>query len=200
MKMCIGSVDLVDMCYPSFVFSRACAFPVADRAVVCSLHAPTLGVDYGLRRTGVAVSVGISPRLLPTLHHACDAVTVARRVSEIARTQGCHVIVVGDPIDARGMRGEQSVRTEEFVDALCGHAGWADVWMVDERWSSVEARERGGRGEVDSKAAGVVLERFFEESGRKIQDGVGKWERSGGAREWKRWKDWRKEIMGKDVL
>lgn len=131
-------------------------------STTCHLGPRTLGVDYGLRHTGLAVSVGISPRPLTPLSHASNAAATAQLVAEAARSALCEDVVVGLPLDARGAFTEQAEATAEFVAALCPLVPWARVFQLDERYTTLEARSRvRGHGRVDSVAAGVLLERYF---------------------------------------
>lgn len=130
----------------------------------------TLGVDYGLRRVGLAVSVGIAPRALPRVEHNRDARVAARAVARAASDAVCHDIVVGMPVDAQGRHGEQAVATHAFVVELAAAAPWARVLTLGERYTSAQARDnlaaagvarRHVAAFVDGAAAVVLLQRFF---------------------------------------
>lgn len=106
-----------------------------------------------------------------------------------------------------GRRGEQAKATDSFVDEVTKAADWASVWLVDERFTSLEAKERlrewgiVGREVQEMKdcvAAAFILQRFFEEKGGKLVKkgvkggGVTKIEGNWGGGGYKRWKQ---EIM-----
>ncbi|GAB0490870.1 hypothetical protein MMPV_002110 [Pyropia vietnamensis] len=132
-----------------------------------------LGVDYGLRRTGLATGVGYASRPLPGVIHGRTPRDAA--VAVAAAATGVRLIVVGLPLNFSGAEGEQCVATRRFVAELVMEAPWAAVWLYDERWSSQEgavalaAAGRPGRGSggagIDSAAAAVVLDRFFDSDG-----------------------------------
>lgn len=58
----------------------------------------TMGVDYGLARVGLAVSMGISPRILHSVSNRGSDLEVARKVLIQARGEGVRNIVVGFPL------------------------------------------------------------------------------------------------------
>lgn len=132
----------------------------------------TLAVDYGLKRVGLAVSVGIAPRPLPCFTHDSSAKRAADKVAGIA-TQNCVVdIVVGLPLTATGAEGEQALATREFTDALAKSASWTTIYFLDERYTTVEARALLEEANVpkhkipdllDSAAAVQIAQRYFND-------------------------------------
>ena len=158
---------------------RALAARRAALTVVLALAEPpspggvgtrTLGVDFGLRRCGLAVTAGFAPlplRILP-----CDDADaerafedLARRVSSVASGEGVRQIVVGMPFNAAGDEGEQANVTRTFVCTLAQAAAPLPVFLWDERFSTAEARNRlsegTASGDLDSVASTVILEDFF---------------------------------------
>lgn len=151
-----------------------------------------LGVDYGARRVGLAVSNGgAAPRPLRTLTHSGTATTTStvRAVLDVALEECCDRIVVGIPVppgraakDRRG-RGRGAVQMHavcarfagEVADA-CARSTNAEtkalvVYTYDESRTSKEASERiatsGGsneNGALDSASAAILLERYFDGS------------------------------------
>ena len=151
--------------------------------------ARALGVDYGARRIGLAVSdSGMAPRPLRTMEHRGSATTgaSAREVAETAARECCDRIVVGVPKQpGRGMkdrrgRGRGAVRMDlicarfagEVADALArsedANARAVTVYTLDESRTSVEAAERmeasGSTNSVDAASAAILLERYFDGS------------------------------------
>lgn len=59
----------------------------------------TLCVDYGTRRVGLAIGVGISPRTVPGVTNRGSDLEVARQVLVRARGEGIRDIVVGLPLE-----------------------------------------------------------------------------------------------------
>lgn len=138
-------------------------------SVVCKLGRRALGVDYGLSRIGVAVSVGIQGRDHRVLHIR-DRQQAASQVADIAQASLCADIVLGLPLTHAGERGEQASATLAFADCLVEHAAWARILLIDERFTTAEAdsalKELGlhtsQRQHVrDAWAAAEILRRHF---------------------------------------
>lgn len=143
-----------------------------------------LGVDFGLRRIGVAVGDTITGRARPR-----PALIVAsgrapgdaefQQLARELRDSGAARIVVGCPYNPDGTQGALAVKATEFAAEL-GRRHGLPVHLVDERYSSVEATEalramradgsRRGRVEkphIDSAAAAVILERWMAGEGER---------------------------------
>ena len=128
----------------------------------------TLGIDYGERRVGVALSD-------PTDSFAQPLETVPtertlERIAELVSEYQVGRIVVGLPLQMDGRAGEQAERTRAFGDEVARQTG-LPVEFQDERLSSREATrvlaEAGGRpgrnrDRVDRVAAALVLGTFLD--------------------------------------
>lgn len=124
-----------------------------------------IGVDWGLRRVGVAVSSPdrefVFVRPVVNVGHGDD---VARRVADICRDEGCVGIVVGLPIRSDGTESDTSKMVRDFVDALAGQTD-LPICFIEENLTSAAAQENMGRVRVrelkeklDSESARVILE------------------------------------------
>lgn len=69
----------------------------------------TLSVDYGTRRVGLAIGVGISPRTVPGVTNRGSDLEVARQVLVRARGEGIRDIVVGLPLERQALRTKTAV-------------------------------------------------------------------------------------------
>lgn len=133
-----------------------------------------LGLDYGTKTVGVAVSdplgitaqgVGIIRRERPT--HLRKTYS---RIEELISEYGCEKIVLGLPKNMNGTEGERVEATREFGDALERRCGVAvEYW--DERLTTVAAdksmMESGIRREnrkeyVDEIAAMLILQGYLD--------------------------------------
>lgn len=135
----------------------------------CAVGKRALGVDYGLARVGLAVSVGVAPRLLSALH-VRNPRAAASAVADAARANLAEEIVLGLPLNLEGEYGEQANRTLLFAKHLVRSAPWVPLLLLDERFTTTEAdallSELGmGRDERialrDSAAAAQILTRYF---------------------------------------
>ena len=136
----------------------------------------TLAVDYGLKRTGLAVcdALGIAAHPLEavisySLKETVDAIVVQVMEREVQR------VIVGMPYMPDGREGEQVKNVYVFLDALRAKLPEkVELGHQDERHTTKEAkallRGSGLRGKkhkakVDSVAAVVILREFLENSG-----------------------------------
>lgn len=136
----------------------------------CELYRRALAVDYGLVRVGMAVSLGFAPRPLRCLTHDAKPSEVAAAVNAVARRELAKDIVVGLPLTASGLYGEQAEATQVFVEELVKTAPWATIYLLDERYTTQLARASLLADNVpaekiasmlDSAAAVEIANRFF---------------------------------------
>ena len=138
-----------------------------------------LGIDYGARRVGLAVSdaTGLLARPLKTLDRSrlgsdaalVDAVLVA--VAEMSsEDEPFGAIVVGLPRRLDGSPNDQTPKVEAFVTRLAGRTP-LPVVLQDERLTSVEAESRLAKKEkdwrrrkqmLDAAAAAVMLQDYLD--------------------------------------
>ena len=135
----------------------------------CALSRRALGVDYGLSRVGLAVSIGIAPRLLP-IYRERDATLVAKHVATTAHEYMAQDIIVGLPLNSSGERGEQAKLTIEFANLLTATTPHHHIYLLDERFTTTQANEilRNNSNAAtlrDSLAAANILERYFAKCG-----------------------------------
>jgi putative Holliday junction resolvase len=125
-----------------------------------------LGIDYGGRRIGVAVS---ESGVLASPHSvvANDGRAIAE-LDRLARELGADTFVVGVPRRARTTDGEAKFRrfAEELRQRTC-----KTVVLWDETLTTVEAEERlrqsgrsrRGKEKLDMYAAAVILQSYLDQ-------------------------------------
>lgn len=128
-----------------------------------------LGIDYGRRRIGIAVSdaLGLTARPLGFIARQSDA-QAAGVVAALAAKEQVGGIVLGLPVNADGSHGGNVRWVEAFRIAL-GKVTALPIELVDERYSSGEAEEElraAGKwpcdpGWLDAQAAAIVLRRHL---------------------------------------
>ena len=121
-----------------------------------------LALDYGVARTGVAVSdpTGTVARPLQVVERAATEAGIARLL-ELAREEGAERIVVGLPVTLRGERGAQAQETERFLELLRA-ATELPVESFDERFTTVLARGADTRAPEDAVAAAHLLTSYLQ--------------------------------------
>ena len=133
-----------------------------------------LGVDFGDRRTGVAVSDDSRTIAFPRETLECPRVEqAAAAVARLAAAEQVAEIVVGLPVNMDGSRGPRAARTEEFLAELARRTA-VPLRRWDERLSTKVAEavliEAGTsrakrRGVVDKLAAQVILQNYLDAAG-----------------------------------
>ena len=130
-----------------------------------------LSVDYGDARTGIAVCDALELLASPvTVIHETYLPKVAKQVSELAAEHHAELVVVGDPVNMDGTRGERSEKCREFAELLETEYG-LQTDMMDERLTTVEAhralntvnvRGKERKNVVDAVAAVIILEDYLK--------------------------------------
>lgn len=133
-----------------------------------------LGIDYGERRIGLAVTdptrTIASP--LDTLQRRAGRRPPLSRLAEIARELEVEALVVGLPLDLQGNETSWCREVRAFGDALASRLE-VPVTYVDERLTSVQAtravrsvglgkRERERKERVDASAAALILQAWLD--------------------------------------
>ncbi len=132
-----------------------------------------LAFDYGEKRIGVAVGQNITGTANPLNPlNAKDGQPDWLKVENIIKEWLPNLIVVGLPLNMDATEQLLTKRATKFANRLNGRFS-IKVEMMDERLSSVEAREQlfdeaGYQGlkksSIDSQAAVLILESWFREN------------------------------------
>ena len=142
-----------------------------------------LGIDYGARRIGLALSDATATLASPwrTIHRPpSEAETMRLLIAEIAVLQqdadGLAAVVVGWPRRLDGSPTDQTSIVETFAQSLETQIG-VPVILQDERLSSTEAESRLARRErdwrkrkqqLDAAAAAVILQDYLDSRPRAM--------------------------------
>lgn len=129
-----------------------------------------VALDYGRVRIGVAVcdALGISTKAVGFIPRRSD-LQAARTVAALVRQEQAVALVIGLPLHAHGDAGDNVAQVRKFVAVLQQYCD-LPVHEVDERHSSQEAEDAlraEGRwpaapGDVDAKAAAIILRRYLD--------------------------------------
>ena len=152
----------------------------------CRVRAPrpaqgrTLGVDYGQKRIGLALSdaTGMLARAWKTIERSGNPAQVASALADVAHTllhedDGLVAIVVGLPRRLNGDPNDMTPIVEAVVERLRALVA-LPVVLQDERLTSLEADSRLARhekdwrkrkGMLDAMAAAVILQDYLDAHG-----------------------------------
>jgi len=132
-----------------------------------------LGLDFGSRRVGVALSdpTGTFAQPLETIaHRGPRDVALFRRIAVCVEEHEVGRIVIGLPLHMDGRKGPEAVAVESF-GARIAEQTKLPVEYLDERWTTVEAqraftemgvRGRRAREHVDAVAATLILRTYLD--------------------------------------
>lgn len=98
-----------------------------------------LGLDYGRRRIGVAVSDPLELTAQPVeTWEGLSFAEVVERICTLVEKMNVERVVVGLPLTLKGERGSLAREVERFTAELC-HSIRVPVTLWDERMTSVQA-------------------------------------------------------------
>jgi len=133
-----------------------------------------LGIDYGERRIGLALSdpLGMIAQPLPTITRRRGKRPPIAEIERLAAEREVDAIVVGLPLDEHGDESEWTAEVRAFGEKL-GQRAALPVHFVDERMTSARAerviRESGlprtkreEKGRVDATAAVFILQQHLD--------------------------------------
>jgi putative Holliday junction resolvase len=132
-----------------------------------------LGLDFGLRRVGAAISdPGRSIATPLEVYQRRDSVQDARHYLDLAREHEIEQIVVGLPVHTSGREGELASRARDWGTWLA-RATQLPVLYADERYTSVEAENlmidsglhRKKRKTLRDKLAAQILLQAYLDAG-----------------------------------
>ena len=146
-----------------------------------------LGIDYGARRIGLALSDATATLASPwrlVQRPPSEAETLRMMITEIAALaaddDGLEAVVVGWPRRLNGSPTQQTPIVEAFARALESRVG-VPVVLQDERLSSREAESRLAaretdwrkrKAKLDAAAAAVILQDYLDARPRVATEGV----------------------------
>lgn len=130
-----------------------------------------LGIDYGDKRTGLAISdpLGISAQPLPTIQSSSQEELV-ERISALAVEEGVQEIVVGLPRNMDGTIGQAGDKVMRFVEMLKEKVG-CPIAVEDERLTTMMAERtlamlgeklKKGKKKLDRMAAQLILQNYLQ--------------------------------------
>ena len=120
-----------------------------------------LALDHGSARCGVAIS-DPSGTLATPLEPVPrpDTRKGLQRIAALVAESGAGRVVVGLPVSLGGGDSGQTRAAREFAERLRA-AVPVPVELYDERFTTSLARQAGGSGSLDSRAAAVLLDEWL---------------------------------------
>ena len=138
-----------------------------------------IGIDYGRRRTGLAVSdpLGIFASALDTV----DSTKLIDYLKNYAEKERIVHFVVGFPTNLDGRPAEAQADVKAFLKQLGKSFPGIPVTLEDERFTSVLAhramidggmkyKDRRNKASVDKIAAAIILQGFLDRQNRNTNN------------------------------
>jgi len=130
-----------------------------------------LGVDYGEKRTGIAISddLGLIANPIKTITET-NKTCLINEILQIIKENNIEKVIVGKPLNMNGTEGMRVQKTIEFADDLEKQAK-IHVELIDERLTTVTAHnilnETGLNGSkkrkniIDTLSAVIILQQYL---------------------------------------
>lgn len=117
-----------------------------------------LGIDYGKKRIGLAWCDTAMGVVLPY-----GVVSDEKAVADLVKKERIEKVIIGLPVGLDGKENENTKNVRQFADDL-QKAIDASIELVDERFTTAEAKRMGGEASADEKAAMLLLQTYLEKS------------------------------------
>lgn len=130
-----------------------------------------LGIDFGTRRIGLALSdpTGTLASPLPFLENN-GLPKVSANLKELVQMHGIQTVVIGIPRNMDGTYGPAALKVREFISQIQPHLS-AKIVPQDERLTTVQAsrdlaqmglKQKDLRKKVDSSSACLIVQQFLD--------------------------------------
>lgn len=140
-----------------------------------------IGIDYGRKRIGVAVSDPL--RIFASALETVQSANIIEYLQKYAEQETIVRFVVGYPINMNGQPSEAAADVEVFLKQLAKHFPNIPVTLEDERFTSVlahramidggmKASERRDKASVDKISAAIILQSYLDRTGSSLSNGM----------------------------
>jgi len=130
-----------------------------------------IGVDYGAKRVGLALSDPL--RLFSQPLGAFEPTAALQKLEELDATDGVECLVVGWPVLPDGSEGEAVKKVRSYIKRLRGLLPDVAIVTWNEEYTSELAKSlisrgerpslwRTGRGRIDAAAAAILLQEYLD--------------------------------------
>jgi len=122
-----------------------------------------LGVDYGKKKLGLAISEEGGKFAFPyKIIQNKNREQIKQEILEILQKENIQNLVVGESLKLNGQANEILSETHDFVKSLQRNFTDLKIFWEKEWLSTVEARRYDDRRDADDSAAAIILQRFLD--------------------------------------
>lgn len=135
-----------------------------------------IGIDYGRKRTGLAVSDPLQIFASPL--ETVPTANIIEYLKKYSQSETIVGFVVGYPLNMNGQKSEAAADIDRFIPRLKDAFPGVPVVLEDERFTSVLAhramidggmkyKDRRNKASVDRISAAIILQSFFDRMSRR---------------------------------
>jgi putative Holliday junction resolvase len=137
-----------------------------------------LGVDYGSKRIGLALSDPL--RIVASAYATVENDgRMWDRMKEVIQRENIEFAVVGMPLNLKGEEGMKALEVRKFVETFKSSLG-LEVVLWDERFTTSLAhhyrlesgigkkKRRNDKGRIDAAAAAIMLQGFLDSTKKSL--------------------------------
>jgi|TARA_Y100001954_G_C15774559_1_gene586257 putative Holliday junction resolvase len=132
--------------------------------------AKALGIDYGTKRTGIAISD--ATQLIATCLDTIDTHKLDEYICKLINSENIDCFVVGYPVDLKNNNTDVTGHVKGFVKRLKNKYPNKKIYLIDERFTSkmaqkaiiesgIKKRKRREKSLVDKISATIILQDYL---------------------------------------
>ena len=132
--------------------------------------AKALGIDYGTKRVGIAISD--STQIIATALCATQNIEIFKFLIDLTQKEEIDTIVVGEAKNLDGTATDSSVEIENFVEKITILFPKVKVTTIDERFTSkiafqsiidsgIKRKKRQNKSLIDEVSATIILQDYL---------------------------------------
>ena len=130
-----------------------------------------MGIDYGTKRVGIALSDDKAMMAFPHTVLLNDA-TLQKGIENIVQREHVEKIVIGHSLGRDGAPNKVHDAIEEFIQDLTLNLG-LPIELEPEQYTTQEAIRFQGKGKMtDASAASIILNSYIVRMGNKNNTGI----------------------------
>ncbi|MDQ1282073.1 MAG: putative pre6S rRNA nuclease [Patescibacteria group bacterium] len=126
-----------------------------------------LGIDYGVKKIGLAISDEGGSFAFPFLIFANSSKeNSVEKIFKIIEEKKIEKIVIGESLNLKGEENKILKEAKSFSEKLKEKTN-LEVYFEKEWLSTIEARRFQDRHDADDSAAAIILQRFLDKEAKK---------------------------------
>ena len=132
-----------------------------------------MGIDYGDRRIGIAVSdpMAMIAGGIDTIYNTGDVLKCAQDIAKVITDYSVEKVVIGFPKNMNNSEGFRAEATNKFIESLESCISGVEIVKWDERLTTVQAsramndmgmKRKDKKGNIDKLSAVIILQGYLD--------------------------------------